>query len=448
MGAFGMTNFKGNYFRYILFILLLVFASTTNSALALSQLQNPTFNGRNNNITNWTNRQQTATISSTNPGLNINYSSNNDANYTGFIAQTFKTPANQINALFTWGAWSYTNAQAGGGGNSYCNNPSSRIFYGTNNNNDSNGGAYLVNNTSNNANGTAGSLLVTNLNRNTTYYAKVYAYATLRRRSFSFKLASFQVNFSPSGLTGNFDASPNLRTINIGGTNYNIYDGGKINLSWDVSTSNAVTFNHYTVYRSDSENGTYEPIATINNQNTTTYEDATPLDGENWYYITDSDSAGVESPASLKVRVNNVTVKNFSAQVVWADYWAYNTFNWDTIAGYWQNYYVFWGRSSGNYEGVREYGNPTNARHEGPQDDTTYYYTITYNYNNQDKAPLSEEASVYVLYPPNVAESSGYIRTDIDPVTGKDAIIFKWDKKTLNNDAANPETHIVYSTSH
>lgn len=429
-----MTNFKGNYFRYILFILLLVFASTTNSALALSQLQNPTFNGSNNNITNWTNRQQTATISSTNPGLNINYSrtDNSDTNYTGFITQTFRTPANQINALFTWGAWSYTNAQVGAAGNSHCNNPSSRIFYGTNNNNDSNGGAYLVNNTSNNANGTAGSLLVTNLNRNTTYYAKVYAYATLRRRSFSFKLASFQVNFSPSGLA----AALNTTNRTIAGSDYRIVDG--VNLTWARSTSNAVTFTNYKVYRSNAENGTYSLIATINNQNTLNYLDTAPLGGTNWYYITDTGSDGIESPASLKVSINfpaplnpAVTILNPST-----NYYV-PRLGWDNVAN---NGYVAWlGTSSGNYSEImntQDGGVANSRRHENAQEATLYYYGVTYRVQGQNYyAPIAEVSNRFLKPPevPWVAVSVVY-----NPSTDKDSLLFTWKPKTLEGDPPVP----------
>ena len=302
-----MTNFKGNYFKYIFFILLLIFASTTNTALALEQLRNYDFNG---NINNWQNKNP---VSNANTKYdNIDYNSNdlrfysnrngNTRNYDGVVFQDFTTPAAPVNANFRW-SYNISNANSGNGWNRNVTETLRFLYQAPTVSNTAAGIALGDDITTTNGSGT-GEKLIQNLNANTTYRAKIYSYSSLQYKNITVRIQYFCCNISPSGLTAT-PSTTNTRTVNIAGTNYRISTA--INLNWNRSTSNAVTFTNYKIYRSNAENGTYTLLATINNQNTTTYADTAPLAGENWYYITDTGSDGVESPASMKAYFGSVT---------------------------------------------------------------------------------------------------------------------------------------------
>ena len=277
-----MFRLGGKSVKYILF-LIVTLLTVTNSAFALEQLKNYDFTSALAND-NWqTNRRISGSNNSTvdiqNNNLRIygNHNGNifsGTRNYDGMAYQTFRTPATAINVRFDWGEWSAT------GGNS---NRNFWIGYSTSNQQNANvdGGEYL---SQQNAVGnyTAGTKTVTNLNTNTTFYAKLYGYATLNRGyNITVLFDSLAVNFSPSGLAG--EVTPN-----------------GVSLSWNTSTSNAVTLSKYYIYRSTTSGSGYTKIAEVN-AGTTTYVDTTVSGGTYYYVITDIDTSSVESPYSKEI---------------------------------------------------------------------------------------------------------------------------------------------------
>ncbi len=400
-----MTNFKGNYFKYIFFILLLIFASTTNTALALEFLLNYDFNG---NTTNWTQGDGNASVLYYNENLNI-YN-----NTQRVVYQDFTTPAGSVNAKFSF---KYR------GTNSY--NCTITFLYQAPRTSTNNTGTTLYTNTFTNATYES-SATANNLNANTTYRAKIYAnYAT---RGYDMEVYYFSCLLSPSGLAAQLTTT----SRNIAGSNYNIIDG--IKLTWNKSTSAADTCSKYIIYRSNSQNGTYTKIAEINDADTTTYTDTAPLSGTNWYYITDVGSDGRESPASLKVSINclaPVTNVRGEMQVQSGGYYCTNQITWNAAPGFGGSYIVFGGSSSNNYNRVI-WSTGTSATdndvNNDSLDNTYLYYRVTYsNDGNNTWAPLSDELAQYFLFPPkNLRVTSGY-----DPVRRQDAIAITWNDKNI-----------------
>ena len=277
-----MSSFKIKSLLCYLFLLIALLA-VTNSAFALQQLKNYNFTSALAN-NNWqTNRRisggydSTVDIQNNNLRIYGNHNGNwmsGNRNYDGMAYQTFTTPATAINVRFDWGEWSAT------GGN---NNRNFWLGYSTSNqqNANVNGGAYL---SQQNAAGNyaAGTKTVTNLNTSTTYYAKLYGYATLSRgNNFTVLFDSLAVNFSPSGLAGE---------VTLNG----------VSLNWNTSTSNAVTLSKYYIYRSTTSGSDYTKIAEVN-AGTTTYVDTTVSGGTYYYVITDLDTSSVESPYSKEI---------------------------------------------------------------------------------------------------------------------------------------------------
>ena len=416
-----MTNFKGNYFKYIFFILLLIFASTTNSALALEQLKDATKNA------NWTKSGNLSVAENAN-NLEL-YVTGRNASANGLYYQSVRTPASRVNVYYSFEYQTYRNNR----------NPGTYQFtyyYGTNTT-QSNGTQIVyrdrqydaTDTTSNTTQTPSGT--ITNLGLNTTYYFK--AYLTVRTSNNNdaragVKIYNAHVNFSPSGLA----AALNTTNRTIAGSNYRIVDG--VNLTWARSTSNAVTFTNYKVYRSNAENGTYSLIATINDQNTLNYLDTAPLGGTNWYYITDTGSDGIESPASVKVSINclaPVTNIRGEMQALSGGYYYNNVLTWNAVPGFWGQYIVFGGSASNNYDRVL-WSTGTTANDDNVNndalDDTFLYYRVTYSTDsNNTWAPLSDELAQYFLFPPkNLRVTSGY-----DPVRRQDAIAITWNDKNI-----------------
>ena len=416
-----MTNFKGNYFRYILFILLLVFVSTTNSALALEQLKDATKNA------NWT-KSGNLTVAENANNLEL-YVTGRNTSANGLYYQSVRTPASRVNVYYSFEYQTYRNNRDPG---TY----QFTYYYGTNTTQSN--GTQIVNRnrqydatttTSNTTQTPSGT--ITNLGVNTTYYFK--AYLTVRTSNNNdaragVKIYNAHVNFSPSGLA----AALNTTNRTIAGSNYRIVDG--VNLTWNRSTSNVVNFSNYKVYRSNAENGTYSLIATINNQNTLNYLDTAPLGGTNWYYITDTGSDGIESPASVKVSINclaPVTNIRGEMQALSGGYYYNNVLTWNAVPGFWGQYIVFGGSASNNYDRVL-WSTGTTANDDNVNndalDDTFLYYRVTYSTDgNNTWAPLSDELAQYFLFPPkNLRVTSGY-----DPVRRQDAIAVSWNDKNI-----------------
>ncbi|MBR4570003.1 MAG: hypothetical protein IKO19_04980, partial [Candidatus Riflebacteria bacterium] len=247
---------KHNTFFFItLYLLIAVFSLLATKAFALQQLKNYNFTSALAD-NNWqTSRRISGSNNSTvdiqNNNLRV-YGNYNGwgwgtRNYDGMAYQTFRTPATAINVRFDWGAWSAT------GGNS---NRNFWIGYSTSNQTAANvnGGAYLSQQTAV-GNYAAVTITVTNLNTDTTFYAKLYGYATVNSgNNITVLFDSLAVNFSPSGLAANLSTS----NKNVNGTAFTFING--VNLTWNTSTSNAVTLSQYNVYRSTTSGSGYEKV--------------------------------------------------------------------------------------------------------------------------------------------------------------------------------------------
>lgn len=416
-----MTKLKSTFFKYILFILLLVFASTTNSVLALEQLKaigtaanwrtRNGMNGNNNLIIDYPNTNY----------IDLYYNTKNRTG-AGMAYQTVTTPAGTVNASYYLQYQRYRNNRTPNRFDAYCYLGTDNTRYDETTQIFSGGGNYEVTNsttnttTSNTAEGT-----INNLNANTTYYFKVYlicGFANNNTPRAGFKVFNARLNFSPSGLAGRL-----------------AYNGNVINgiyLSWNQSTSNAVTCTNYKIYRSNSENGTYTLIQT-NNQNTRNYTDTTPLSGDNWYYITDVGSDGVESPASIKVRVDYpAAASNLNGTLSFDGSNMHHVLSWTAAPGYSGQYVIRRGTTSGNYTQNIEGANlPSKEDYLTLNDNTTYYYVVSYMqwYDGANRYyPYSAEYSKYVLYPPTWPGYEAVVPY-YDSASDKDCLVLKWNGK-------------------
>ena len=255
-----------SYHIFVL-ILLTLFLVLPSKAFALQQLTNPDFT---NGTTGWTltyrvqgTNGYNSEITTQNNNLRIygNNTSNRTRYIDGLASQRFTTPASPINVRFDWGNWSVT----GGSSNYNLWLGYSTVEAGITSPN------YLDRRTQKgNYNGS--SSLITTFTTDTNYYAKIYTYVSLNRNTnYTALFDSLSVNFSPSGLAG--------EAISNG-----------ISLSWNTSTSNAVTLSKYYIYRSTTSGSGYNKIAEVN-AGTTTYIDSSVSGGNTYYYvITDLDS--------------------------------------------------------------------------------------------------------------------------------------------------------------
>ena len=93
-------------------LVIIILLAATNTAFALQQLTNPTFNGNNGWSTHGkVSANNAATVNYHQNNLQITASRNGNATtYDNLVLQQFRTPANPINVRFSWGAWSATSA--------------------------------------------------------------------------------------------------------------------------------------------------------------------------------------------------------------------------------------------------------------------------------------------------------------------------------------------------
>lgn len=434
-----MTNFKGNYFRYILFILLLVFASTTNSALALEQI-NFNYTAQSTTAqTGWTARNG---VNSTALNTNAQYSTtgwsrsyyywqliNSTKNSTRDGFAYYHAPVantDPVNASFTWSYNLYRTNNADNGTLSF--------RYGTSNSN-LNGDVVLasINTFAGNQNTyTEESYAVNNIRGD--FYTKIYLTAKLpnnNNRRVEARFNKVMCNISPSGLKGTL------------ANNNNVIDG--IQLSWKRSNG-AVNFTNYKVYRSNAENGTYSLLTTITNQETLTYKDTSPLIGDNWYYITDTGSDNKESPASMKVHVVfPASPSNLTGTLTHDGYNMHNVLSWTGASGYTGQYIIRRGTASGNYTGnIEGAALPSKEDYLGFSDNTTYYYVVTYQMwvdGGNRYVKYSNEYSTYVLYPPEW--NSIPISYEYDSANNRDSLVLKWNTKNV----AGLQNYTVYKST-
>ncbi|MBR4330379.1 MAG: hypothetical protein IKP71_11070, partial [Candidatus Riflebacteria bacterium] len=378
-----------------LYLLVAVFSLLAPKAFALQQLTNPDFT---NGTTGWTpttringaNGSNTA-INTQNNNLRIIGDNNSGTNtiYDGMAHQSFTTPASPINVKINWGAWTVTYTDHGNMFQAKTYDQVNHfIAYGTGTGADSTGGATLSSTTStnNNLNVAAGTSNITNLNISTTYYAKLYAKARIRRRAYTVQFSSLSVNFSPSGLAG--------EAISNG-----------ISLSWNPSTSNAVTLNKYYVYRSTTSGSGYTKIAEVN-AGITNYTDTTAAEGNTYYYvISDLDTSSVESPYSKEINLFYLKAPTgLTAQYSYdtANQQDKVTLNWNAkaVAGL-QSYSIY---RSTSENGVYSLIGSTNSTTTTLTDTevtpgTTYYYKVCCTITNATSG-LSQAVSCYISKPP------------------------------------------------
>ena len=405
------SSFKGNYFKYLLFILLLIFASTTNCAFALEQLKAATNQNNWTKVNPYTNRGNTLTFSN---DLGMYYNAKNKK-ADAMVYQSVTTPAASINAYYSIVYQTYR-------GNRTPSAFNFTYYYG--NNTTYNNGTLIVNSsgydvTNGNTNTTTkvtSEGTITNLNTSATYYFKAYLSVQFGNNSAQsgVKIFSVSCNFSPSNLAAALTATNN------------IIDGVK--LTWNKSTSSAgVTLTNYKVYRSTAENGTYTCIATVTgNPANPSYNDTLESGGTYWYYVTDTGSDGKESPASKKVSITYpAPVTGLTGQLK-VDGWNRIQLDWNAVAGYTGQYRTLYGTTSGGPYNTTLWSSSNTVNQNSLTEGTTYYYVTTYDYNGKS-VKYSDEASVYVLYPPEGLTAAA----TYDMASSEHKVNLSWNTKSV-----------------
>ena len=373
---------KHNTFFFItLYLLIAVFALMAPKAFALQQLTNPNFN---NGTTGWTlttringTNGYNTTITTQNNNLRIYYTSNSNTNryYDGLVTQHFKTPSDAINVRFDWGDWSVS-----GGNNGY------NYWLGYSTVEEGITSPNYLDRRQANGNYTGSTSTITNLTADTDYYAKIYIYARTRRATLSGLFDSLSVNFSPSGLAG--------EAISNG-----------ISLSWNTSTSSAVTLSKYYIYRSTTSGSGYTKIGEVN-AGTTNYTDTTAAEGNTYYYvISDLDTSSVESPYSKEISLFYLKAPTgLAAQYSYdtANLQDKVTLNWNAkaVAGL-QSYSIYRSTTeNGTYSLVGSTNSTTTTLTDTDvTPGTTYYYKVCCTTTNATSS-LSQAVSCYVSKPP------------------------------------------------
>ena len=426
---------QGSYKKYVLYFLSLIVLLTlpcfVNQAFALEQLKTA------NNANNWskknkyTNNNQYYALSTANNTdyIDIYYSTANRRS-DGMFYQSVTTPNADINAYYNIKYQAYRNNRTPTEYTFYYYYGNSDAAYNTgtqlvarDRNYDATGNTYNTSTVTSTANGT-----IRDLARSTTYYFKAYLYVRTSNNNTpraGVKIYNVSCNFSPSGLT-----------LALGDTN-NVIDG--IDLRWNKSTSNAVNFKNYKIYRSTTENGTYELVATINNQNTLNYKDTTVTTGGTyWYYITDTGSDNVESPASKKQSIYfPQMVTGLTAQIK-VDGWNRIELNWNAIAGYSGQYRTLYSTVSGGPYNTTLWSSSTSVEHGNPPDGSSFYYVTTYEYNGK-LVKYSDEVSVFVIFPPVGVTAA----TTYDAASSKNIVNLSWNAKSI----ANLQNYKVYRSN-
>ncbi len=425
-----MLRLKNKSAKYILFVFVIIFSLLSQKAFALQQLRNSNFT---NGTTNWT----TLTSVSGNRATNINGQTNNliinaensnNQNYTydGMVYQSFRTPASAINVRFSWGAWSASSADNGGGQRTY-DNINYWIGYGNGTGANTTGGS-TFSSTSSDGNFEAGTLNVNNINANTPFYAKFYTNARLRHKNYSVHFSSLEVNFSPSGLAANY----NTTNSTIDGTPFTFIHG--IQLSWNTSSSDAIALSKYNIYRSTTSGSGFVKIGQVA-AGTTSYLDTPDTAGTYYYVVTDVDTNGIESPFSKEVSITmpgKITGLSATEVTEWGN--TIVSLNCNPAPNN-SDIFFFRGTSSGNYDHKVSWGSTTPLNDDTFSDDTIYYYTAGYvfDYNggggSRRISPLCEEIVFYYLIPPNGLEA----QYNYDFSNLKDRIRLNWNAKVADN---------------
>ncbi len=401
-----MDKHSPKSFNYILIFLILLFSCFTSNAFALEQMRNSEISSD----ANWNTRNLTNTITyrAENGYYRLEYNTKNKTG-SGMIYQALTVPA-EVNARFSIIYQTYRSRN---------NAPTTYNFwarYGTSNRD--NTGTNIVNDstyqvTNGNGDNTASKTVTVEQTLNAgTYYVKAIVNITFGKNSAAAgaKIFDYKCNISPSGLTA---------TSNI---------NDSINLSWNTSTSDAVTLNKYYIYRSETSGSGYTKIGETNS-GTTTYSDTNIVLGKTYYYvITDIDTANIESPyskeATGKTPPPAVTLSGYLA----TDGWKRVELSWTPGITPNSGYNLYRSTTSGGpYTDLGNWGTDT-TRQDGADsftENNIYYYTVRYQSNGTWSA-YSNEVPIFFLNPPtgltavynfNVTNLSGSMALSWTPKT-------------------------------
>lgn len=422
--------------QFICLISVLVFCFAANRALALEQLQNPDFT---DGTTGWSTNTRingyggvfgigalnsTISVNSSNITIVGDKNSNTARAIDGLVYQSFKTPVNAVNVKISWGNWSLVIANSGNGG-SNISGTLAQIMYGTSEN-DANytNGALLSNTGGQTANTTvnmaAGSRTLS-LNTNTTYYAKIYAYASMQRKKYTMSVDKLSVNFSPANLRA--DATPITNVI----TDSRVLPTTGVALTWAASTGNA-TLKQYNIYRSTTSGSGYTLIGTTTS---TSYTDKPTTSGTFYYVVTDVDTDDVESPYSKEASAYYLPpVTNLTGSVL-TDGWIRVSLTWTQPSNYTGSAKVYRSETQGGPYTFMGWGAGTAANpytEQGLTEGRAYYYIVTYpDYTINAHAPISNELKlVYLLPPTNFKAGIG-----VNPTNDSTEATLSWDRKNL-----------------
>ncbi len=422
--------------QFICLISVLVFCFAANSTFALEQLQNPDFT---NGTTGWSTNTRingyggvigigalNSTISANNSNVTIvgDKNSNTARAIDGLVYQSFRTPANAVNVKFSWGNWSLAIVNSGNG-NSTISGTLAQIMYGTSGNDANYTNGALLSNTggqtaNTTVNTTAGSRTL-RLNTNTTYYAKIYAYASMQRKKYTMSVDKLSVNFSPSNLRAEVNTIANV--IN----DSRVMPATGVTLSWAASTGNA-TLKQYNIYRSTTSGSGYTLVGTTTG---TTYNDIPTVGGNLYYVVTDVDTDNVESPYSIEASAYYLPpVTNLTGSVL-TDGWVRVSLTWTQPSNYTGSAKVYRSETQGGPYTFMNWGGGTAANpytEQGLTEGRAYYYIVTYpDYTINAHAPISNELKlVYILPPTNFKAGIG-----VNPTNDSTEATLSWDRKNL-----------------
>lgn len=424
--------------QFICLISVLVFCFAANRALALEQLQNPDFT---DGTTGWSTNTRIngyggliAGIGALNSTISVNSSnitivgdknSNTARAIDGLVYQSFRTPANAINVKISWSNWSLAIENSGNGG-SNISGTLAQIMYGTSGN-DANytNGALLSNTGGQTANTTvnmaAGSRTLS-LNTNTTYYAKIYAYASMQRKKYTMSVDKLSVNFSPANLSA--DATPITNVIN----DSRVLPTTGVALTWTASTGNA-TLKQYNIYRSTTSGSGYTLIGTTTS---TSYTDKPTTSGTFYYVVTDVDTDDVESPYSIEASAYYLPpITNLTGSLK-TDNWTRVELTWTLPSNYTGSAKVYRSTTQGGPYTLSNWGAGTTANpfteNPGIAEGQAIYYIVTYpDYSINAHAPISNELRLVYILPPNNFKASIGVNPANDSTDGT----LTWDMKNL-----------------